>query len=669
MVLGTSAHAIFQNGYINETGAGPTDGGIVMQLTSNVDFLNVTIEVTNFGIGFTQLIDCSFRSIVINNASVGISCEGSTNLVFDNIAINDTSDAIMLSNLLSGINNTDHRFSNVNIAGTLSQDVAIGSAENITIENCTINANIYHPTGFSLGAITGLNVLSTSVLGDTAVHFSCNDIENCTFDGIVTWRGAGSFGLDHVRSCNFTNIEILEDRAGNYTADGFYTWTGDILTGCVFENITMGNLTDRHIPGAGLELSGDVARCNFTNVVFYGDNAGGYAISSVNTANLEDLTFTGCTFSHARRAWNQNGNNISWIDNTFINTTLQMTHVTNMTVQDNLFQYENVLVESSTGRITGNNFTCANIAMTLNPCTGMAIDHNWFSNVTALLTYNASAQVFTRNYYRNYFDAHPNATTTNSSMVEFDLPYNVTGTVQDTHPLYYPAWFPRTDTIYVNLYSTFDYYGLGFDIIKLWVDGTLRVRRDVTITRVLYHLTVRDFAGNLLHDDVYNVNATPDLDLGLDVAAFTISNNFNSVAMFTYTVGAITVSVPVPAQGSVTLRLALGVFNYTVTSTTGVVLEDQDGNPYVDTVNVSASSGLSFGWVTVPTGGGGSSGGGSGGSDTNTYNNYTVSTQDYLYVFLIIGGMMAGGVVIAAVARGGQTGGRRRQTIPSWARS
>jgi len=123
----------------------------------------------------------------------------------------------------------------------------------------------------------------------------------------------------------------------------------------------------------------------------------------------------------------------------------------------------------------------------------------------------------------------------------------------------------------------------------------------------------------------------------LDVIPLTVTNNFDTSVIFHYTIGNLSIAFSLGPSQSKELRVSPGNFYYYVTDIDGNILRDEDNHRIIETVLVTSSMPIDFGWVSV--------------APDQPINNYSSSLLDYLIVFIALGAAFAFTVIISLRAR------------------
>jgi hypothetical protein len=123
-------------------------------------------------------------------------------------------------------------------------------------------------------------------------------------------------------------------------------------------------------------------------------------------------------------------------------------------------------------------------------------------------------------------------------------------------------------------FSTIDNFGLEFSLLKLYVNGTRVTTNAPVMLSEMSRITIRDYANSILYNQVLNLSITGIyLDLGFAIATITFSNEYNQTVIFYLMKGGVTVSFIIPRLSSITIRLAMGDYDYEITDLEGNELE------------------------------------------------------------------------------------------------
>ncbi len=201
---------------------------------------------------------------------------------------------------------------------------------------------------------------------------------------------------------------------------------------------------------------------------------------------------------------------------------------------------------------------------------------------------------------------------------------------------------------FFSWFSNIDNFGLPFEIVKLFVNGSRVTTNAPTMLSEISRITIKDYANSILYDHVLNLSIVGIyLDLGLAIATITFSNEYNQTVIFYLIKGGVTVSFTIPRLSSITVRLAMGDYQYEITDLTGHQLESGD---LTFDAGDSASFFVVFGKVSVTPPGG-----------------LPDATAQLLSVTLITVGVLGAVLVFATIVSRGSSGsgGSRPRPRPS----
>lgn len=653
-------YAIVRDCYVNESDV--ASAGCATVGSQNVVFDNVTVDVSvGAGIAIIASDHITIQNSRVSSSGVyGVYTDGSYDITVDNCIIDQMGyDGVPI---YQGIYMTANYSSRV----TTRDTVLIGNATQYlfyatqTRGNLFDNVTAYNGTRLYFyqcagGAISFVDCNFTT--SDTTLYFhtNCNQItiDNCIMDGTTS----SIFGYYSAVSQNI----VVTDSAF-YSTLNFYGGSNISVSDCVFNGShvylsSCGNnvtIEDSTFSNANYGIYGGATETyihantfvNITNgAVELGGNAyitnntvstcgGGFILASgggsVESNRILHMLTDDAIYLESMNGVTVRYNYIYAPDNASlggsgISTGCALYLTSNTIIEWNTFDSVNGTGDGYGVCLT--DVTCTNVTITYNTfmncffgiCTSAVtnpIHHNWFKNNHADFEEmnGVNSSPYYRNYYYEYFDVNPYSITANCSTTILDTPYrcsyyrsHFTDPVQtryDSEPLYWEDWYPRTDDVYVSFYSVFDYLGIDFDLVKLYVDGALRVRRDNLPGHVLYHVEVRDFANRTLWDRMYNMNYTVDLDIGLSIVTIQLQNNFNVSVLFHYSINGIEVVVPCTAGESRDIRVSTGVLSYWVTNTDGDIMEYKNASEIIETITVAGQDTISFGWteVAIPPG-------------------------------------------------------------------
>jgi len=491
-------HVLFSNFYINESGSGAlTDFGILLYLTvENVDFENGTIEDwDNRPIAVVGATNCTFQNVTCQTATgEGVYIDGSTDITFHDCVFQNVTNmntAIFITDGLVGdcenITIDSCFFSNSSRLGWPRTSYGITSEDG---SNLTITGNTFNMTdeAIKISDGTGVDIHGNTILGYPVPAWFVYTMNLINFNDSLVYNNVFAVGWDrqlYVEDCD--NLTFTSNTLTTYDASA--------------ASLSLSGLTNSLI---------DNNTCyNITRFIDIADGVG-VATENVtirdNTLNCADSEY-GFPRSPSRLFY------LNGVDDV---------HVESNVINSAWLVDEDIVVDSSTDNITihGNTIRDSNttvLAITSN----ITVTGNYFiENITNYLTNDTTSNVtWEYNYYREYFDVYPYAITTSVIMDELEFTWAISVTRDDPHPMYFPAWFPRTETIYLNFFSNVDGLGIPFANLHVVLDGVPLTMTNPVIPHVLYHLYVSDFRGRLLFDEVLNLNDTGIyVDIGLDIA-------------------------------------------------------------------------------------------------------------------------------------------------------
>lgn len=615
LVNNTTDHAIIRNGFIKSSGVGAAD--LVILNAANVDIDNVTLQ-DNYNRACFVLKSSDITFTNVTSDSPNFAANGDNYFVDGCTRVNWTDCTIT--------NTTQpHR------TGWRLDKVYAGPNSYLMFDNCTINDH----NGDVI--FTGTDATSHVIVQNCRYNHS----EGMHFIGghdLVFVNNTGSILVDSMLTINDYDDVIIANNTNVYyiTSYGFSIQDGDNYS----------------ISGNTFVDSNALTLNNVTNVIVSNNTFSGTA--AVSTASLtENVTATGNHFTGNTNSFvSTDTNNINISGNTFdnVNKAMHVATSTNITFANN--DVENIAVEAiyiggSDINVTGNRFT--NVTAYLNDAGGSVI--KWDSN-----------------YYFEYFNTNPFDVTTDLAMTTLPSSWAINTTLNDTHPRYFAPWYPRNTMIYFayysnvdglginptnlhvllnsipltvtypviqnvlfrltvsdyhgrllydevlnlndtgiyinvgldlavqvffNFYSTIDHFGLDFSIVKLYIDGTRITRFDPIIQLTMINVTVTDYSDSLVYNNMLNLTVTGVyLDIGLDIAPINVINNFDRTVTFSIERNNISTAMTLPPGMSVTLRFALGAYNYTAIDMNGVTLVNES-------ITFASSAAISLG--TKPT--------------------------------------------------------------------
>lgn len=579
LVSGTTDYATFRDIFVNESGTGVgTDANVLINGATHLTFDNVTSESP----GTSPFIVVLSDDITIQDSTLN-----GTGGSLDSLYISAGSDIDIIGCNISNGGRFNVYSQNVygDVDGVLIQDSIINdpeggtgnikfdSGDNVVMTNITINSS-------SIGAY--YDILITNSFGDNITlqnstfenlyrGFKCEDgIDNITIQ-YNTWNNIDDECVYLYQTTNslvqyntFTNVKF---------AVSFYNQSGTIFNNTIDNDIAI--TTDYR----AIEL---LAICDDVNVSNNYIDSFGHCITdySVNSYIFNN-TFRNSTYGINSLA-GEIENNV-YANNTFYNNTVDL-YVDS--ASNNTFQY--------------NNFSRSGSLLEINNHDNATFTRNWFANITA---WNATAienVTFDHNYYRDYFDLFPYAVTDlDKDVLEYE--YEVISGFNDSTPCYWTPWFKVSNELAFHFYSNLDYLGLTFEWVKLYMDDQVKVRMDPIEDDLVFKVSVTDFAGTPLYEEMHNANLTLDLDIGLNITIVQIKNKFDKDVLFHLVINGLTIVYPIAAESEYPLRMSLGTCSYWVTDLHGNTLEDINGDDIVASEEIEGPDVISFGFIVVET--------------------------------------------------------------------
>jgi len=128
--------------------------------------------------------------------------------------------------------------------------------------------------------------------------------------------------------------------------------------------------------------------------------------------------------------------------------------------------------------------------------------------------------------------------------------------------------------VHFSFYSTIDFFGLDFGLVKLYINGTRITTASPAVASKIVDIVVRDFANVVLYNATLNLSISGVyLDIGLPIAAIVVKNVYDTTATFSLERNNVTITYTLPSDASMVLRLATG--NYTeIVRVGGVIVQN-----------------------------------------------------------------------------------------------
>lgn len=565
-IAGCDDHAIIRNSYINETDA--VSAGIGIQGSSNIVIDNITVESGLLGFAFI-----SSHDVVLNNSFAysyslgGVYTDSSWDITIDSTTVEmrgANGAPVYLGTLNTGNGSTRVSIENCTFVGNASSYLFYSySSNDVTIEGSTIyNGTRCYFYSTENVAVNGCNITSAQSVfyfQSTCTNVSVNgSVLVAGTNGIFSFSSATGDNVNVTYSTITGGLDPVGDNVNVIGCDLDYLYvdgTGGVIAnntihGSVVDGIggsasaftIAGNAIWNHTD-CGMELAG--VNNTITNNTIWDVGSGikltggGHVIEGNDIRHLYDNdachvdTGTGLTFRYNYLYGPSNASTST------ISTGIALLSVTDAIIEWNTFDsfngtgdgYGIALTDAgcTNATIQYNNFTGCWFGITTGAVAN-PIRYNWFKD-----TFNpfeemngVNSTVYENNYYFEYFDAYPTDVTVNVSTNVLESPFlcshsrshgtDPPQTRYDLAPLYHEDWYPRSDQVYFQFYSEVDYQGVPFDQLQLYLDGVRVTTSSPVIEHVLFNVTVRDYSGRLLHSEIFNVNASVYINIGLDVS-------------------------------------------------------------------------------------------------------------------------------------------------------
>jgi hypothetical protein len=695
-VNGTTDYAVIRNCYVNASGSGAIDLGIMILQSDNVLITNCTVEHCNNNVAIVMSNNCNVtNSTLAHPASTGydLVMDDADGVLFSDLDI--VNGSILATNTFSGVscdgvsiinctaqNNltTLYYINNLSIVNSTLDGAYIMAAENVTMNGtaCLDKVRFNTVTHARVTACT-FNVTS----GDDAV-VCMGVIDDLTIDDCTVYR-AGYV----LYAVSDTNLVMDNNTCFDVAAMV-------LLNTC--ENITLTNNAATNVTVNAIQVESCTGSVLIANNVLV--KVGNYAIFVLSTNDVIIVNNTICSAGQGiymnsgssrnyivnndirhmmlNDAINVDGGSVTYIALNYIYapgnatnggtpTGITLSNTDDALIENNTCVGINGTADGYGTAVTG---SCVNITIRYNNYTGcffgvaawsgITIQYNWFKdNFNDFEEDVLGSCNFSRNYYYEYFNAYPTDVTLNTTTTELPHDYLAFHARShyldpplfrnDTHPLYWAPWYPRDEVVHVQFdsvvngqeiplgnlrvyldgvaittlspaiehvlyritaydlnghlyhdsmynvnatgiylqiyldlaaqvffafFSTIDNFGLEFSLLKLYVNGTRVTTNAPVMLSEMSRVTIRDYANSILYNQVLNLSITGIyLDLGLAITTITFSNEYNQTIIFYLMKGSVTVSFIIPRLSSITIRLAMGDYDYEITDLEGNELE------------------------------------------------------------------------------------------------
>jgi len=495
------------------------DAGIRIAYCEHVTVSNCTIQNANRATSIFESDTITVDDMQFDNATIttGVYVLNSTNVVIGNL--NATYGGSMVSIDNSGTITVSGGFMN-HTDGIYVQDSTAVTIVNASFTNCT--------DGIHVQASTGVVTASNATNGTRGFNIQSNDfnVTACivynTTAGIVV-AGNSSF---------VSNNTVYSNQDGIYICPSWFT---NVTYNNVFNNSQFAIYCDT------------VRECTISdNTVYNNTNSGMYLIHFRENVVSDNILYdenNSIVLGYSAIGFEPENNTFSgnYIHDSVIGILLdEMTEYTNITANSftNITNAaimvgdQNCDVVNYT-RILYNIFNSDNLSVSVSDNSEYTfVTYNYFINETALCE-NWSVVIWEYNYYRDYFALFPFAITTSVIMDELEFPYIISATITEMHPMYLPAWYPRSDHVDFLFYSNVNGQGIVFTNLKVFINSVQIANPSQTISHVLFRLTVQDFKGRLLYDEILNINATGNnINIGLDISVQIFFHFYSSIDYF-----------------------------------------------------------------------------------------------------------------------------------------
>ncbi|MEX2755469.1 MAG: right-handed parallel beta-helix repeat-containing protein [Candidatus Sigynarchaeota archaeon] len=515
------------------TGAGTiTDPFVISDLVIDAEDLYCGIQLR----GITSYL--TIRNVTVNDSrdvytyDAGIRIAYCNHVTIENCTLNNTRDIAVFESSVTIINTTSWCTID-SICGTNSTINMIDCILHATSVNMpvsivsTIVSSTFAGTLRFYGNATGITASNVVLEPGSAITASkikgyISPLGNCTIARNII--DANDVGIIIVNSHNIIDGNRVENATRN-GIEGFYSMY-NVISNNIIKNVTGTTANPLSKDGRAIYMrwSGyNIIENNTITECAHGLFVGYSVASTISAGNvIRNNTFLGYS-----NTYNQNATNDPVLNHVgFIGIDFDE-RVTNTTITNNVFANMSHAIRvgdqacdyGNDTRIYYNTFI--NVSEVLyNPLNSnyTRFHHNYIHGYPSVYMSGPTCNVAS-NYYHEYFQRFPRAITTNVSMLVLEYPWAWNATLNDTSPLYYAQWYPRSQIVNIRAYSNVNGQGIPFENLKMYTDGVQISTPSPSITHVLFRLTIQDFRGRLLHDQVYNLNETTAyLNVGLDIA-------------------------------------------------------------------------------------------------------------------------------------------------------
>jgi hypothetical protein len=184
--------------------------------------------------------------------------------------------------------------------------------------------------------------------------------------------------------------------------------------------------------------------------------------------------------------------------------------------------------------------------------------------------YNATTiNIFSNNYYYEYFESYPFDVFVNFTTTELEGNYDVSATVVDLHPMYNSAWYNQDKQIHVRYFSNYNGMGVQFIELRLYIDNEWIGTEDPIVTDLVFRITIKDFLNNTITDFLYNYNTTSNIFLGFNIGQVEFRNDGNMISVIFLKSSTTTISFDVNPATSRNIYMIDDIYEMWIENKTG----------------------------------------------------------------------------------------------------
>lgn len=504
------------------------------------------------------------------------------------VIVIDSISNFMIDNNLIWVLNSNNPITNGNITNNHfnSGGFTLYTCTGILVENNTFTSG----SGISAYSITGTINNNTFISTSRAVHVSGGGSNIIVTRNTIVGTTVIAIAIEFAN----TRVLIAENSILNYNGGGIYLYSTNDAN--ITHNTITGMRANTGTAAFGIEAYGLNISINANSIETfrkrYVNDISGYGIvvgliNSSIRSNVVNQIPSGIYLTN----WVSTGQNISVLGNYIIGSASAA--LTLRGIQTSITITGNFLYQSTRGLYFSGVVPYTYITNT--SITGNLFKGNsaFFQNDTAL----TNTVLVTRNYYYEYFVIYPYDVFLNFTTIELARDIVLAPRVTDYHPLFYQPWYAWARDLYLYYFSTIDYFGLDFMLVKTFIDGEQISDNTISFNKQIFRLTIKDFADVVLYDKLHNYNTTKHVIIGLPVADILFFNNYSVDIIVYFTRSGRTTTFTLKANSGIQIRFAMGDYSYVVTDLDGNELEAS--NQYSIVATDPSTFSLTFGKVSV----------------------------------------------------------------------